>query len=62
MSASIRYKGYELVNVGLSWYVGPHDPRAGVFGRHVGSSLAAAKREINRWIAAAKDLASKAPS
>ena len=46
-----RYKGYDLVNVGLSWYIGPHDPlghRGEVsHGTHIGTSFAAAKREID---------------
>lgn len=41
------YKGRDLVNVGLSWYLGPHDPRRGVHGRYLGSSFAAAKRAID---------------
>lgn len=39
-----RYKGYSLVNVGLSWYVTrAEDSKA----QHVGLSLAEAKRTID---------------
>lgn len=41
------YKGFTLVNVGISWYLGPHDPLAGVHGTHLGTSLAAAKRAVD---------------
>lgn len=48
---TIRYKGHDLVNVGLSWYIGPHDPLGHngprTYGRHIGTSLAEVKRAIN---------------
>jgi hypothetical protein len=44
------YKGRDLVRVGLSWYLGPHDPLGHngprTYGRYLGDSFAAAKRAI----------------
>lgn len=49
-----RYKGIEIVNVGLSWYLAPHDPCNGVSGRYLGNSFAAAKRTLDTYGVAAE--------
>ena len=48
---TVTYRGVELTNVGLSWYVDYSEMGETAAVRHVGTSLAAAKR----WVRATEE-------